>query len=147
MAGCRKGEEQRDTSLRQPPITEKGLEVVCARVQKAASLVLRYADKHGGQLPKAETSLELRDILKKEFGNTEGFDELWVSHNGKALLVYSQNVAGKNLKDFSDATKKRTVLLWDPVQLKPHGIVTAFLSGEVKAVPPKKPQAAGTAQI
>jgi len=133
--------------LLQAPITDQGLEAVRARVRKAANLVLEYAKKHGGQLPKAETSLELRDILKKDFGNVEEFDKLWVSHNGKALLVYSQNVAGKNLDDFSEATKEVTVLLWDPVQLKPHGLVTAYLNGEVKVVQPSKPQAAGTAPI
>lgn len=127
---------------RQPPITDQGVEAVKSRMVAAGNLVLKYVEKHG-VFPEATTSLELRDVLRSDFGSEPGFEQMWISHNGKALLVYNQNLPGKRLQDI--ANKDGTWLLRDPIGF-PEGYVIVYCSGRVATVI-ERPIGAGTSPM
>lgn len=147
VGGCAPPERKPDrpipgTTLRQKPITDQGIEGAKSRLVTAGDIVIRYAEKHGS-FPLAEDSLKLRDVLRPEFGHEPGFEELWVSHNGKALILYNQMIAGKELSKITDPDK--TWLLKDPVAIPPIGRAIVYVSGRVDAIV-ERPVAAGGLQ-
>ncbi len=125
--------------VRQDPITDQGVDATKSRLVTAANIVLKYAEKHG-TFPVGTDSLKLRDTLRPEFGNEPGFEELWVSHNGKALVLYNQNLPGKSLPQVGNLDS--TWLLKDPVGFPAVGHVTTYCSGRVDTVM-ERPAASG----
>lgn len=149
VTACRKDESPQFPTQKPrnyaEPITEKGLDAVMERVKKAGDLIIKYAEKHG-RYPKVYSTVELRDLLKQEFGDEPGFDDLFVSHTGQAYLIYNSGLAGRSTKEFSSATADRTKLIWDPAQIKPFGNVTAYMSGRMDTVI-EKPISAGVGNL
>ncbi len=149
ITSCRKDESPQFPTQKPrnyaEPITEKGLDAVMERVKKAGDLIIKYAEKHG-KYPNVYSTVELRDLLKQEFGDEPGFNDLFVSHTGQAYLVYNTGLAGRSTKEFSSATADRTKLIWDPAQVKPFGNVTAYMSGRMDTVI-EKPMAAGMSDM
>lgn len=135
-AGCEKKAEKvrrvlPGQDLKQPAITDRGIEAVKSRMVAAGNIILRYVEKHG-VFPEATTSLELRDVLRKDFGSEPDFEQMWISHNGKALLNYNQGLPGKRLEDIPN--KDSTWMLKDPIGFPDQGYVIVFCSGKVDAV-------------
>lgn len=130
--GCGKRPETRSTEppTIQPAITNWGFDADLARVATAADLILRYAEKHEKVFPVAADGLDLRKVLRNEFGGEPGFEETWVSHNGKTPLSYSQKLAGKPIASVS--MREYLVMIWDPVPFPGKGHAVAFGNGEVK---------------
>ncbi|MCL6624937.1 MAG: hypothetical protein K6T17_10020, partial [Fimbriimonadales bacterium] len=96
--------------------------------------ILAYAKKHG-RFPEIRTSgvaNELREILRPEFGNEPGFEEVWVSHTGKNWLFFNPGLSGKKLSEIHDPDG--TWLLKDPVRVGPHGNVISYVSGRIDTV-------------
>lgn len=116
----------------QEPITDQGIDAAVARVQLAADFLLKYAEKHG-KFPEAETAKELKEKLRPEFGHEPGFEECWVSHNGKVWLQYMGHVVGgKAPSEIPNPSNQK--LIWDPINIKPHGRATAYVDGTAKAI-------------
>lgn len=148
MISCSNKEEARihpAMKQKQKPITDLGVEAVKERVQTAANFIFAYHKKHG-VFPAAESTPELKQVLSKDFKNDPKFDECWVSHNGKAYLVYSVGLGGKSLSSFSSKAKKEMKVIFDPVQVPPYGMVTVFLDGRMEMVV-ERPQAAAAGQM
>jgi hypothetical protein len=135
VAGCGEAKPEKKTppgqTLKQDPITDLGIDGAKSRIVAAAEIILKYVEKHGAY-PEGADSFKLRDTLRPEFGHVSGFEELWVSHNGKTLIHYNQGVAGKKREEIRDPD--RTWLLKDPVAIKPFGYAIAYCSGRVDAV-------------
>jgi hypothetical protein len=121
------------TTAKQPPITEQGVEAAKARLVTAGNLLIKYAKAKG--FPNVGDSIQLRDLLRSEYGNEPGFEELWRSHNGKTLLHYNANIAGKAFADVSNPDG--TWMLKDPVSFSPDGYPVVYVSGRVAAVTEK----------
>ncbi len=114
----------------QPATTSWGFDSNLARVAAAADLVLRYASKHEKRFPKAKDGLDLRELLRGEFGGEPGFEESWASHSGKTPLFYNQKLAGKLIA--SVAMRDFLVMIYDPTPFPGRGHAVAFGNGEVK---------------
>ena len=143
VIGCNEKEVKRsDPEWWQEPITDQGLEAVKERVSIAAEFILEWAEAHEGVFPSAKSSLELKELMKEDFEGKPGFDECWVSNNGKALMMYNQGMQGKKLSDIRD--KSGTLLIMDPWSIQPHGRAAYYLDGNIKMVDLSEAAVGGT---
>lgn len=109
------------------PMAEPTPAKIEARVKKAGDFVLRYAENHGGELPKVESVKELRELLRPEFGSDPEFDDTFVGYTGKVFLNYNFAIQGKKLADIPQ--KKQTALMWDPNHFEKLGKCYVYLDG------------------
>ena len=132
LEGCggRPDPKPKGPPLLQPAITSWGFDSNLARVASSADLILRYAEKHEKMFPIAKDGLDLQKLLRGEFGGEPGFEETWVSHDGKTPLFYSQKLAGKPISTVS--MREFLIMIWDPVVFPGRGHAVAFGNGEVK---------------
>ncbi|MER3413884.1 MAG: hypothetical protein C4341_06535 [Armatimonadota bacterium] len=152
LCGCSSAEDDYvvpNTTQIQAPITDLGPDAAMKRVEAATRYLLMYV-KEVGKFPDAQTGLDLKKLLREQFGDRvqslggnddlTGFEFVWVRNDGMGPLLYNYGLAGKTPEEIADPDTKW--LLQDPMQFPEVGSIYSYVSGRVAAVK-RRPVAAG----